>query len=94
MNFDLVLLVVDAAAIFVLGPVQAVLLALCQMTVVLGLINALALRDIGIVCFVTRCFLAVHRATSQALIDAGLLIVEPLIDLIYARMVRNGLRHA
>ena len=88
------LLVVYAAAIFVLGSIQTALLALGQMTIVLGLINAFALRDIGIVCLVTRSLLAAHRAIGQTLINAGLLIVEPLIDLIYARMVRNALRHA
>lgn len=87
-------LVINAAAILVLGPVQTALLALCQVTVVLGFINAFALCDIGIMRFVTRGLLAVHRAIGQPLIDAGLLIVEPLIDLIHARMVRNSLRDA
>ena len=64
------------------------------MPVVLGLINAFALCDIGIVRFVVRGLLAGHRAIGQTLINAGLLIVEALIDLIHARMVRNGLRHA
>src|ERR1700677_4156935 len=93
-NPDLVFLVVYAAAIFVLRFVQAALLAFCQMTVVLGLINAFALRDIGIVCFVMSGLLAGHGAIGQPLINAGLLIIEPLIDLIHARMIRNGLRHA
>jgi hypothetical protein len=86
-------LVVDAAAILILGFVQAPLLTFGQMAVVLGLIRTFAFRDIGIVCFVARGLLAVHRAIGQTLIDAALLIVEPLIDLVHAGMIGDGLRH-
>jgi hypothetical protein len=88
----LVFLVVYSAAIFVLGSVQTVLLALCQMTIVLSLINAFALRDVGVVRFIMGGLLAGHCAIGQTLIDAGLLIVEPLIDFIHAWVVRDGLR--
>ena len=87
------LLAVNTPAIFVLGFIQPILLGFGQVTVVLGLIDAFPFRDIGIMSFIAGGFLTRHRAIRQALIDPRLLIVQPLIDFVDARMIGNVLRH-
>ena len=87
------LLAINTPAIFVLGFIESILLGFGQMTVVLGLIDAFPFRDIGIMRFIAGGFLTRHRAIRQALIDARLLIVQPLIHFVDARMIGNILRH-
>jgi hypothetical protein len=87
------LLAVNTPAIFVLGSIESILLGFGQVTIVLGLIDTFPFRDIGIVRLIAGGFLTGHRALRQALIDPRLLIVQPLIDLVDARMIWNVLRH-
>ena len=75
----LVFLPIDPAAVAILRAIQAILLALGEMAVVLGLIDTFAFRNIGVVLFVARSLSVIHRAVGQALIDARLLIVESLV---------------
>ena len=89
----LVFVLVNLFARAVLLAIQLSLFALGQMTTMLGFINAFALRDIRVMLAIVGSLLAAHRAIFQALIDAGLLIVQTLVDLVYALVVRNFLRH-
>jgi hypothetical protein len=89
-----VFLTIDMPAISVFRSVKPILLAFGQMTAVLGFIDAFALRNVGIMTFVSSRFLSGHCAVRQTLIDPRLLVVEPLIDFIDARMIRDFLRHS
>jgi hypothetical protein len=84
-------LVVDAPAVPVQGPVQSMLLTLGQVTAMLGFIDALALRDVRVVLFVVCGLLIGHSAVGDTLIDARLLVIEPLIDLVDPRVIGHVL---
>jgi hypothetical protein len=90
---ELVFLPINAAAVAILGTIQAILLALRQMPVVLGFVNAFTLRDVGIVSLIASGLFAAHGAVGDTLIDASLLIVQTLVHLVDARMVGYLLRH-
>src|SRR5580698_839439 len=85
----LVLLTVNAAAVAILRTIQAILFAFGEMAIVFGFIDAFALRDIGVMRLIARRLLARHGAVGETLIDARLLIVQPLIDLVHARVAGN-----
>src|ERR1700733_6917507 len=89
----LVLLTINVSTVAILRAIQTILFTLGEMAIVFGFIDAFAFRDVGIMGLIGRRLLAAHGAVFKALIDAGLLVVEPLIDFIHARMIGNLLRN-
>jgi hypothetical protein len=89
------LLAIDALTVLVFGFIQTALPGFGDVAVVLGFVDRLALGDIFIMFLVTGGLPPGHGTVREALVDARLLIVEPLIDHVLARMVRHrsGLRH-
>jgi hypothetical protein len=89
------LLTIDMAAIAVFGPIQPSLLALGDVTVVFRFINGLALGNVRVMSLVPSRLLSGHRAFRKTLVNPRLLIIQSLIHLILAGMVRHrrGLRH-
>lgn len=73
---------IDALAVLVFGFIQTALLGLGDVAVVLEFVNRLALGDIFIMFLITCGLLPGHRSVREALVDARLLIVEPLIDIV------------
>ena len=84
---------VNALAVFIFRFIESILFRFGQVAAVLRLIDTFAFCDIGVMRLIVRRFLAGHRAIRQALIDARLLVVQALIDLVDARMIGNVLRH-
>jgi hypothetical protein len=89
------LLAIDVAAIAIFRFVQSILLGFGDVTIVLGFINRLALRNVRVVFLVSGRLPPIHGPVRKALVYARLLIIEALIDLVLAGMIRHrcGLRH-
>lgn len=67
------------------------LFTLGQVAAMLGFIDALALRDVRVMLFVVCGLLIGHSAVGDTLIDARLLVIEPLVDLVDTRVIGHVL---
>ncbi len=76
----------DTRTVLVQRLVQMLVFRLGEMTTVLGFVGAFTLGDVGVVLLVARFLLGVNLAIGHAFLDAVLLIIQALINLIYAWM--------
>lgn len=83
-------LIVDASTVPVQRPVEAALFALGEVATIACFVGALTLGDVRQVSFIASFLLGADLAASHALLNTLLLVIQPLIDSVNTRVIRNG----
>ena len=82
-----VALTINATAVVVQRAIESVLFTFRQMPAMSGFVARLALGDVGQVLLISGFLLRIDLAVGDTVLDAILLVVQPLIDFIDPRMV-------